>query len=106
MAAATSTTQRQWRARDRRPEWKPPVIPEAQVIRGQAQAPIGGKKKDIALKCEEIERDITKPENQLTPEGTDDLRHPLRLHQGGLHALEEEKAQIYNMATQHQLYDV
>ncbi|KAJ1106518.1 hypothetical protein NDU88_003919 [Pleurodeles waltl] len=74
------------------------------LIRGQAQAIIGARRKDTQLEYTVTERDIAQLEEGVRDLGKPEEHHELRLHQQGLRA--ENQARKHALVTQCRLYDV
>ncbi|KAJ1160426.1 hypothetical protein NDU88_000928 [Pleurodeles waltl] len=75
------------------------------VLRGQAQALIGGKKKENTLQIEALEREVGTLQDQLPGDGSEELRQRLIAKQTELRELAEDDAREYALATQRRLYD-
>ncbi|KAJ1162084.1 hypothetical protein NDU88_002562 [Pleurodeles waltl] len=75
------------------------------VLRGQAQALIGGKKKEKTLLIEALEREVGALEAQLPGDRSEELRRRFTATQTGLHELAENEARKYAQVTQRRLYD-
>ncbi|KAJ1079586.1 hypothetical protein NDU88_003893 [Pleurodeles waltl] len=76
------------------------------VIRGQAQALIGGKKKGKKLQMETRTREIGALAARLLWENTVELHHSLQARQTEHRALAEDSARKRALTTNRQLYDV